>query len=312
MEPKAHHVLIGLFVLLCAGAALLFALWLGDAATDREYKKYVVCFDQTVSGLAEGNSVLYNGIKVGDVVTLGLNPTDPRQVRAYIRVYDDIPIKEDTTAALTLTNITGSMSIQLQGGTPESPLLRPDAKGPPSIRAEPSSLSSLISNSEDMVKRVGMLLTQANRLFSAQNVDTLSRVLTNLEQLSVDLAGQGEQLGTALASIDRAALEAEQTFAAFAVVGASAHSLLEEDGSATFASARASMDGLNTLIGDLQELLGSNDTAVARGLQGLGELEPVMRELRSTIGNLNRITRQLEENPAEFILGRGSVQEFSP
>ncbi|MFO7831144.1 MAG: MlaD family protein, partial [Desulfuromonadaceae bacterium] len=184
MEPKAHHVLIGLFVLLCSGVALLFALWLGDADTDREYTKYLVCFDQTVSGLAEGNAVLYNGIKVGDVVKLGLNPDDPRQVRADIRVYSDIPIKEDTTATLSLTNITGSMSIQLRGGTPESPILHSDVNEPARIRAQPSSLSALITNGEDLVEQVGLLLTRANSLFSTPNVDNVSAILANLEDLS--------------------------------------------------------------------------------------------------------------------------------
>ncbi|MDY0292235.1 MAG: MlaD family protein [Desulfuromonadaceae bacterium] len=312
MEPKAHHVLIGLFVVLCCGAALLFALWLGGADPDRKYENYLICFDQTVSGLAVGNSVLYSGIKVGDVVKLGLNPTDPRQVRAEIRVYSDTPIKEDTTAAIILANITGSMSVQLSGGTPESPPLRSETHEPARIRAQPSSLSALLSSGEDLMERVAMLLTQANRLLSTQNVDNISAMLANLEQLSASLAGQGDNLTAVLASIDRAALEAEQTFVDFAAVGNTARSLLEEDGNPMFASARASMEGLHTLVADLQKLFDSHDTSLARGLQGVGELEPVMRDLRSTIGNLKRITRQLDENPAKFILGRSPVQEFSP
>jgi len=31
MEPRAHHVLIGLFTVLTVGAALLFGLWLNKA-----------------------------------------------------------------------------------------------------------------------------------------------------------------------------------------------------------------------------------------------------------------------------------------
>jgi phospholipid/cholesterol/gamma-HCH transport system substrate-binding protein len=312
MEPKAHHVLIGMFVLLCSGAALLFALWLSDAETDREYAYYVVCFDQTVSGLAEGNAVLYNGIKVGDVIKLGLNPDDPRQVQADIRVYSDIPIKEDTTATLSLTNITGSMSIQLRGGTPQSPVLHSDPKDPALIRAQPSSLSALLANGEDLVEQVGLLLTQANHLFSKRNVDNISAILVNIEQLSSDLAGQGDRFASAIDSVDRAALEARQTFADFAEVGASARNLLDGDASAMLSSARASMQGLEKMVQDVQMLLDSHGTSLERGFQGIGELEPVMRELRATMENLQRITARLEENPADFILGNGSVQEFSP
>lgn len=312
MEPKAHHVLIGIFVLLCSAAALLFALWLGDSDVDREYTHYAVCFDQAVSGLAEGNAVLYNGIKVGDVIKLGLNPDDPRRVRADIRVYSNTPIKVDTSASLTLANITGSMSIQLSGGSPESPTLKSSTESPALIEAQPSSLNVLLSNGEVMAERVGLLLTQFNRLFSKQNVDNISAVLANLEQLSSELDGQCEQLATALDSIDRAALKAERTFSDYAALGASVRGMLEEDGRAMLASARTSMEGLEQMVGDIQVLLDSHDTSLARGLQGIGELEPVMRELRATMGNLRRITARLEDDPAEFILGNGSVQEFSP
>jgi len=312
MEPKAHHVLIGLFVVLCSAAALVFALWLSDAQTDREYTPYVVCFDQAVSGLAEGNAVLYNGIKVGDVVKLGLSPEDPRRVRAAIRVYSDIPVKEDTTASLTLANITGSMSIQLSGGSPQSPLLRSSAENPADIQAEPSSLSALLTGGEDMVEKVVLLLTRMNRLLSGENVDRISSVIANFEVLSQNLVGQGEQLATTLASIDRAALKAEQTFSDFTDVGVSMQTALDEDGRPMLDTGRQSMAGLKRVVEKVEVLLDSNDASIKRGLQGIGELEPVMRELRATMGNLRRITARLEEDPAEFILGNGSVQEFSP
>lgn len=312
MEPKAHHVLIGLFVVLCSAAALVFALWLSDAQTDREYTPYVVCFDQAVSGLAEGNSVLYNGIKVGDVVKLGLSPEDPRRVRAAIRVYSDIPVKEDTTASLTLANITGSMSIQLSGGSPESSLLRSSAKNPAEIQAQPSSLSALLTGGEDVMKKVVLLLTQLNSLLSGKNVDRIDSIISNFEVLSEDLSSQGKQVAKTLKSIDRAAGKAEQTFADFTQVGVSVREMLDEDGRPMLTSAHKSMAGMNRIVDKFQVLLDSNDTSLERGLQGLGELEPVMRELRATLSNLRRITRQIEENPTEFILGNGSVEEFSP
>jgi len=312
MEPKAHHVLIGLFVVLSVAAALLFAMWLRDSDGDREYTRYVVCFSQAVSGLSEGNSVLYNGIKVGDVVKLGLDPDDPRLVRAEIRVDRDIPIREDTTASLTLVNITGSMSIQLSGGTPQSPLLHSDADDPAIIRAEPSPLSSLLANGEDVVRRVGLLLTNANALLSHENVETFNHILTNFETLSGELSGQADAVAGLLHSVERAANRAEETFTGFTAVGNTAQQLIEGDGALALASARHSMDNLNAITVELQKLLSAHEGSLTQGFKGLGEIAPVMHELRATLENLNRITRHIEENPAEFIIGRGSVQEFSP
>ena len=50
MEPRAHHVLIGLFTVLTVGAALLFALWLNKAGADRAFTDYEVIFNEAVSG----------------------------------------------------------------------------------------------------------------------------------------------------------------------------------------------------------------------------------------------------------------------
>lgn len=115
METRAHHVLIGLFTVIVVAGALLFGLWLAKSSVDTEFKDYEIVFNEAVSGLSKGSAVQYSGIKVGDVVTLRLDPNDPRRVLARIRLGGDTPIKEDTQAKLALTGITGTSIIQLSG-----------------------------------------------------------------------------------------------------------------------------------------------------------------------------------------------------
>lgn len=98
METRAHHVLIGLFTVIVVAGALLFGLWLAKSSVDTEFKDYEIVFNEAVSGLSKGSAVQYSGIKVGDVVTLRLDPKDPRRVLARIRLGGDTPIKEDTEA----------------------------------------------------------------------------------------------------------------------------------------------------------------------------------------------------------------------
>jgi ABC-type sugar transport system ATPase subunit len=50
--------------------------------------------------------VQYNGIQVGEVSQLKLDPRDPRKVIARIRVAADTPIKVDATAKLGLLGLT--------------------------------------------------------------------------------------------------------------------------------------------------------------------------------------------------------------
>ena len=175
METRAHHVLIGLFTVLAVGGALLFALWLGKSSMDREYNYYEISFNRAVSGLSNGSAVEYSGIKVGDVEALWLEPDDPRKVRARIRIYSGTPIKQDTRARLALANITGSMIIQLHSGTPQSPPLEGKRGEPPLIVADPSPLSALLENGEDLMTNINNLLRSANLMLSEDNAGRIGR-----------------------------------------------------------------------------------------------------------------------------------------
>ncbi|MDD2558284.1 MAG: hypothetical protein PHH87_08335, partial [Desulfuromonas sp.] len=191
-------------------------------------------------------------------------------------------------------------------------LLHSEADNPAIILAEPSPLSSLLANGEDMVKQVGLLLSNANSLFSYENIEAFNHILINIESMSADLSGQTGAVAEMLRSVERAANRTDETFTGFGAVVDLTQKLLEEDGAMAFSSARHSMDSLNAVIMEFQRLLSEHDGSLAQGFRGLGEIAPVMRELRGTLENLNRITRHIEESPAEFIIGRGSVQEFSP
>jgi len=312
METRAHHVLIGLFTVIAVGCALLFALWLGKSSMDREYSYYDVGFRQAVSGLSTGNSVEYSGIKVGDVTALWLDPEDPRKVRARIRVYGGTPIKTDTQARLALANITGSMVIQLHGGTPESPRLEGSRDDPPLIIADPSSLSALLENGEDLMSNINNLLLSANQIFSEENTTRLSRTLEHLEQATSVLSEQRGDIGRALEQFGQLSQQANELMRELSGLAHNANGLLDDQGRSVLDSAAQSMNALNRSTARLDQLLAENEGALNNGLQGFNELGPAVNELRSTLGALRRVTQRLEDNPSGFLLGRERLQEFTP
>jgi phospholipid/cholesterol/gamma-HCH transport system substrate-binding protein len=165
METRAHHVLIGLFTVIVVTGALLFGLWLAKSSVDTEFKDYEVVFNEAVSGLSKGSSVQYSGIKVGDVVSLRLDPKDPRRVLARIRLGGDTPIKEDTQAKLALTGVTGTSIIQLSGGTPQSPALKGKDGKLPTIIASPSPIARLLNDSNDLMTGSTCCCTTPTRCF---------------------------------------------------------------------------------------------------------------------------------------------------
>ena len=312
METRAHHVLIGLFTVVAVGCALLFALWLGKSSMDREYSYYDIGFSQAVSGLSSGSSVEYSGIKVGDVVQLWLEPDDPRKVRARIRVYGGTPIKSDTQARLALANITGSMVIQLHGGTPESPRLKGDPDNPPLIIADPSSLSALLENGEDLMSNINNLLLSANQIFSEENTSRLSRTLEHLEQATSVLSDHRGDLAQTLQQFNQLSQQANTVMGELSSLARNANGLLDDQGRSVLTSAAQSMDTLDQATARLDKLLEENEGALNNGMQGFNELGPAINELRTTLGALRRVTQRLEDNPSGFLLGRDKLQEFNP
>ncbi|MCQ2030434.1 MlaD family protein [Stutzerimonas zhaodongensis] len=312
METRAHHVLIGLFTVVAVGCALLFALWLGKSSMDREYSYYDIGFSQAVSGLSSGSSVEYSGIKVGDVTELWLEPDDPRKVRARVRVYGGTPIKTDTQARLALANITGSMVIQLHGGTPEAPRLEGDRDEPPLIVADPSSLSALLENGEDLMSNINNLLLSANQIFSEENTSRLSRTLEHLEQATSVLSEQRGDLAQTLQQFNQLSQQANTVMGELSSLARNANGLLDDQGRSVLTSAAQSMNTLDQATARLDKLLEENEGALNNGMQGFNELGPAINELRSTLGALRRVTQRLEDNPSGFLLGRDKLQEFNP
>ena len=153
MEPRAHHLIIGLFTILAFAAAMIFLLWLAKTSADQEWAYYEIVFDHAVGGLAEGNPVLYSGVQIGDVIELRLDPNDPGRVRVLVRVDQSVPVRENTKAGLVLANITGSMSLQFSGGSPDKPALEGDRDDPPVIVAEPSAFNNLMANGEELLAK---------------------------------------------------------------------------------------------------------------------------------------------------------------
>ncbi|MDX1298872.1 MAG: MlaD family protein, partial [Pseudomonas sp.] len=262
MEPRAHHVLIGLFTVLMVAAGLAFALWLSNAGSDQELRDYDVIFNEAVSGLSKGSVVQYSGIKVGDVISLRLDPQDPRKVRAHIRVDANTPIKQDTQARLSITGITGAALIQLHGGTPESPILESQGNQRVEIIADPSPLARLMANGEDLVVSVTRLLDRANQLFSGENVGRISRTLENIEQTSASVADQRDELRQALQQMSKASQEAAELMR-------NANQLLSGQGRDALDRASRLMASLERSSNTVEQLLTDNRSALDGGMQGV-------------------------------------------
>lgn len=312
METRAHHILIGLFTLFTAVAALLFSLWLGKSSLDNRYDLYEVVFNESVSGLSTGSPVQFNGIKVGEVSALRLDLKDPRKVLATIRIAASTPVRQDTQARLSLAGITGTSFIQLSSGDPNSPPLPSSDRQPAQIIAVPSPFSQLVADGSGLMSKVSELLGNANRLFSAKNAENLSLTLEHLQQTTGAIAAQRDDLRALFADFRSLSQQARQTLNETNQLLATGNQLLAQHGPASLDELQQTLASLQRSSSTVEQLLSQNQGSLDQGLQGIGELRPALQELRDTLANLRSISQRVEANPAGYLLGREQPEEFQP
>lgn len=305
MEPRAHHVLIGLFTVIVVSGALMFAIWLSKHSADQQFNEYSVVFNETVSGLSRGSAVQYSGITVGDVQRLYLDPKDPRKVRALIRIDSNTPIKTDTRARLSITGITGTAVIQLHGGTPDSPLLMSEEGTRPEIIADRSPLAKLLANGDDLVFNVNHLINQANHLLNDENLQRVSNTLKNVEQATAMIAEQRDTLTKTAAQISLASQET-------AALVHNANNLLNDKGRKTFDNFERLSASLERNSNSIEKILSDNRDALNQGMQGVSNIGPAVNELRDTLSALRSFSRKIEDDPAGYLLRSDTIKEFQP
>ncbi len=313
MEPRAHHVLIGLFTLVSCAAAVLFFLWLARAHQQERVEFYKVVFNEPVRGLSKGSAVLYNGIRIGEVSDLNLDVADLRKAYARIAIDADIPVRRDTRAQLVMTGITGAAVIELSGGSPMSPLLAlPLDDDDPVIEATPSPLNQLLSGNDSLMTNISELIVSAKTVLSAENVAHFGAILANLDALTASLKAQRGLLGALGDDLHALSEQAGRTMAAAGTLLDGAHDMLRENGNAALAQAGKAMAALNRAADTLGQMMQENRAAVQAGSRGLGELGPTLQAMRNTLQSIQEIARRLEDDPTGYLLGGEKIQEFRP
>jgi len=195
METRAPYALIGLFVLAAIGAVFGFIYWLNNTSGLGKRTVYHIRFENTVSGLLKGAAVLFNGIRVGEVTDLQLNPDNPRQVTATIAVATSTPVRADTHVGLDFQGLTGVPVIALEGGSNTPSAWTTSPGEPPILDADPMAGQSMTQAARDALRQIEAVL--------AENSEPLRSAIANLNTFSAALARNSDHLDGIVAGVER-------------------------------------------------------------------------------------------------------------
>jgi phospholipid/cholesterol/gamma-HCH transport system substrate-binding protein len=307
METRANHVLIGAFTILITVLAVLFALWAANYSSNKQWDRYEVVFSEAVTGLGTGGIVQYNGINVGEVTKLRLDPKDPRKVIALIRLQADTPVKVDTKAKLAFVGLTGVAQIQLTGGLPGSPRLLPTAEEPiPRIPTTPSALQNLSAAADDIVERLRAIL-------SDENVARISGTLDDIHQLSSSVAGQKQDIAELIKNLREVSVNLNKTLVKTQGSLDTIDKNVVDKLPAIITKLDATLSNLELASKNANNVISDNRAAISDFSQnGLGQVGPTLAELRVLVRDLRRVSSRLDRNPAGYATGRTHPEEFSP
>ncbi len=320
METKANYVVIGAFTFIVAVAAVVFGLFAARFATDSAWNRYEILFRESVFGLSEGSPVLYNGVNVGRIVEIDLDPADVRQVLVTVEIEAAVPIHTDTAATIRLTGLTGTAAIQLSGGSPDTPLLSSRERGLPRIEASESALSRLLEESEGIAVTANDLLQRAGRILDEDNLERIDRTLAAIESLSTRVAETDSALNRMLAGGAAAAeslpdLTARLGRASDRFIGVM--DKLDRGLVEPLPELRQRLEGtlanLESVSARIDSIVERNQAELSQiGGIGMRHVDAGLEDLRRLIRDLSGLVRRIEQDPARFLVGGDQPEEYQP
>jgi len=175
MITKEQKVRLSVFLVT---AAVLFIIILAAFIYPRLKEKgdvYYINFKGTsVNGLNNGSDVKYQGVKIGIVKDIEVNPDDLDSILVYVRIQAKFPVKEDMRAALVYAGITGLRFIEISGGHTHAALVPPGG--------EILTQKGLGEKAEDIVLNVDNVVQAVNEMLDKKNREKFALLLGNLEK----------------------------------------------------------------------------------------------------------------------------------
>ncbi len=297
-----NYSLVGAFVLLLSAAAVGVVLWLASGGAWRQpVDMYLAMSDESVAGLNVDAPVKFNGVDVGKVSAIALDPTNHERVRLSFAIQRGTPIKQDTVAVLKTQGLTGIAYVELTGGAIDSPPLVATPDEPyPVIRTKPSLSARLENVLASVLSKLDRTTSNIDALLSEQNREAVTAVLADAAAVTGVLAARTRTIDTAIADAGQALGNASRASARLPPlmdrIERTAQSIDTLGNEAAAAGVRAGK-AVDAVGADMQRF----------GAETLPEVQRLIGELNALSASLRRLSERTERHPAGLLTGRSPV-----
>ena len=141
MKARASNLMIGSTTLAVIAAAFIGFLGIRKIHSLQQRGPLRIVFEGSASGLHKGGNVNFDGVQVGEILSLSLD--SPRKIVALVTIDNSAPIRKDTIVGLEAQGLTGISAISLTGGAAAAPPVPLDADGVPTLTADLSETQTI-------------------------------------------------------------------------------------------------------------------------------------------------------------------------
>jgi phospholipid/cholesterol/gamma-HCH transport system substrate-binding protein len=180
MKVRASNLMIGTTTLAVIAVAFVGLLGFRKIHSIQQRGPLRIIFEGSVSGLHKGGNVNFDGVQIGEILSLKLE--SPRKIVVLARVDNNAPIRKDTIVGVESQGLTGISAISLTGGAAAAPAVPLDADGIPTLTADLSEIQTI----RDTLHNVDRLLVS--------NQTVLKDAMMSFESYTATLASSGEAI----------------------------------------------------------------------------------------------------------------------
>lgn len=304
METRANYVAVGAFVLTVMAGVFVAVLWLARIQFETEYKYFETHVAGPVTGLGSGALVRLNGIEIGRVTRIELDPKDPQLVRLILQVRNTVEIRADAVASIETLGLTGVSYVEISGGTLGSPpLLAAEGQQYPTITSRPSSLQEVFNSAPELLARLLVISDRIAAVLDDRDREAISEVLVNIRDTTGVFARRTQD-------IDQIITDGNQAVHNLAAASASLKTMLGKlEGTSDHAdrlvlAANDTVEQATKLAADLDAVVLSSKPGLHDlTTNGVVQLDELLGDARRLISSLSRVSMALERDPSRFLFG---------
>ncbi|BCX78984.1 MlaD family protein [Campylobacter sp. 19-13652] len=300
MDNKKTYLVVGIFLVICIGAAGLFMWFMqGGDSKGANYRSYYISTTALPTGLKDGSVVKFIGVDAGVVDKISFSDDKNATIEIELKIKKNLPIRHDSMAVVELQGISGIAYLNITRGSPTSPLFAPDEHA--IIKLEESLLSKFGERAKSLSDQASSVLTSVEYILDEKNRQSLATLLSSLASISseIEKSGGAKSLGQTIKRLDEFSKIAlnEKNANAF---NEAINRLNQSANALKIISSKELPSTLNE-IKALAAKLGSNEYNLQKILYpSLSEFDDTLASFKRTLKQVDAALDRLEDNPYEF------------